>query len=77
MTLILALNPGSAMTGPVRSWRVALTNQDRTGLVNGRHCWCALKRMSHHVNVSEFSNKTNRIGEIHISPILTCLSLSD
>ena len=30
-------NPGSAMTGPVRSWRVALTNQDRTGLVNGRH----------------------------------------
>ena len=31
------INPGSAMTGPVRSWRVALTNQDRTGLVNGRH----------------------------------------
>ena len=33
----MKLNPGSAMTGPVRSWRVALTNQDRTGLVNGRH----------------------------------------
>ena len=26
---------------------------------------------------SELSNKTNRIGEIHISPIRTCLSLSD